>query len=42
MLPVINALYGAITMDKEINLEARATPMGWLGDPETLLELDGV
>jgi len=29
-------------MDKEIDLEARATPMGWLCDPETLLELDGV
>ena len=29
-------------MDKEIDLEARATPMGWLCDPESLLELDGV
>ena len=27
-------------MDKEIDLEARATPLGWLCDPETLSELD--
>jgi len=39
---VISALYGAITADKEIDLEAGATPLGWLCDPETLSELDGV
>jgi hypothetical protein len=29
-------------MKKEIDLEAGATPLGWLCDPETLSELDGV
>ena len=44
-LPVINVLDGANntlqTIHKEIDLEARATPLGWLCDPETLSELDG-
>ncbi len=38
---MINALEGAIKTAKEIDLEAGATPLGWLCDPETLSELDG-
>ena len=33
---------GSVVVTKEIDLEARATPLGWLCDPETRSELDGV
>ena len=41
-LPMINALRVQSKTAREIDLEAGATPLGWLGDPETLSERDGV